>query len=141
MVGQLHPETSHVSKAAIQKVRVLVVDDHPDIVGTYAFMLRGAGFEVATAANGQEALKLVHEFRPRVALLDIGLPDLDGYEVARRLRAEDSLQAMSLIAITAYGTDEHRSMAKAVGFDHFLVKPVLFYDLLPLIQNTTTPCN
>jgi two-component system CheB/CheR fusion protein len=97
-------------------------------------LLRESGFEVATALNGLDALKLVDEFRPRVTLLDIGLPDLDGYEVARRLRADISLSMMPLIAITAYGAEENRQMAKAVGFDEFLVKPVLFYNLLSVIR-------
>ncbi len=77
------------------------------------------------------------EFHPRVALLDIGLPDVDGYEIARRLRADVSLPMMALIAITAYGGDEHLRLAKAVGFDHFLVKPVLFDNLLFLLQSSS----
>jgi two-component system CheB/CheR fusion protein len=134
MVGEHQHAPSFHSHGCSEKIRVLVVDDHPDIVNTYARLLRESGFEVATALNGLDALKLVDEFRPRVTLLDIGLPDLDGYEVARRLRADASLSMMPLIAITAYGAEENRQMAKAVGFDEFLVKPVLFYDLLSVIR-------
>jgi DNA-binding response OmpR family regulator len=118
---------------AFQRVRVLVVDDCRDIVSTSAILLQYAGFEVRTASNGHDALKVAAEFHPQIALLDIGLPDLDGLEVARRLRANLTLQTMTLIAITAYGREEDRRRAKAAGFDHHLVKPVHFRNLLPLI--------
>ncbi len=93
-------------------------------------MLQVAGFEVATASDGFEALKIALEFEPSVMLLDIGLPDIDGFEVARRLRADSKLKAMTLIAFTAFASDEDRSRAKAAGFDHFLAKPIPFAELL-----------
>jgi CheY-like chemotaxis protein len=116
-----------------QKVRVLIVDDSPDILRTCAALLHHAGFEVQTASNGQDALDRVAEFQPHIALLDVGLPDVDGYEVARRLRADLRLPMITLIAITAYGTAEDRRRAKAAGFDYHLVKPVPFGNLLSLI--------
>jgi DNA-binding response OmpR family regulator len=122
------------SQQALEKARVLIVDDSPDILRTSAILLQHSGFEVRTASNGHNALKVAIEFRPRVALLDIGLPDLDGYEVARRIRADLTLQMMTLIAITAYGSEESRRRAEAAGFDHYLVKPVQLRDLLLLIQ-------
>jgi CheY-like chemotaxis protein len=118
---------------AFQRVRVLVVDDTLDIVRTSAILLQHAGFEVRTASNGHDALKVAAEFHPQIALLDVGLPGLDGYEIARRLRADLTLQMMTLIAITAYGREEDRMRAKAAGFDHHLVKPVRFENLLSLI--------
>jgi DNA-binding response OmpR family regulator len=124
---------------AFQRVRVLVVDDALDIVRTSAVLLEHAGFEVRTACNGRDALEVAAEFHPRIALLDIGLPDLDGYEIARRLRADLTLQMMTLIAITAYGREEDRLRAKAAGFDHHLVKPVHFDTILALIGSESRP--
>jgi DNA-binding response OmpR family regulator len=106
------------SHSSPEKVRVLVVDDRIDIVRTCAILLQHAGFEVRTATSGRDALKAAVEFHPRIALLDIGLPDLDGFEVARRIRADLTFTEMTLIAITAYGTQESRSRAEAAGFDH-----------------------
>ena len=126
-------------RQAIQLVRVLVVDDSPDIVHTCAVLLKYAGFEVQTASSGRGALKLAAEFLPHIALLDVGLPDIDGYEVARRLRADSSLPVITLIAITAYGTEDDRRRAKAAGFDHYLVKPVHFNNLLTLIGSQSHP--
>ena len=121
---------------AFPRGRVLVVDDSLDIVRTCAILLQYAGFEVRTASNGHDALKIAVEFHPQIALLDIGLPDLDGYEIARRLRANLTLQMMTLIAITAYGREEDPVRAKAAGFDHHLVKPVEFNNLLSLIRSS-----
>jgi DNA-binding response OmpR family regulator len=124
---------------AFPRVRVLVVDDSLDIVRTSAVLLQYAGFEVRTASNGHDALKVAAEFHPQIALLDVGLPDLDGYEIARRLRADLTLQMMTLIAITAYGREEDRMRAKAAGFDHHLVKPVHFNNLLSVIGSQSQP--
>jgi len=133
MVGEYEIDSNLKNHEAFQRVRVLVVDDSLDIVRTCAVLLQFAGFEVRTAANGHDALKVAAEFRPQITLLDIGLPDLDGYEVARRLRADLTQQMMTLIATTAYGGAEDRRRAKAAGFDHHLVKPLHFYNLLSLI--------
>ncbi len=134
MVEEIENDANLKSRQAFEKVRVLVVDDSLDIVRTFALLLQHAGFEVRTASKGRDALKVAAEFHPQFALLDVGLPDLDGYEVARRIRADLMLQAMTLIAITAYGYDESRSQARAAGFDHYLVKPVHLGDVLPLIR-------
>jgi DNA-binding response OmpR family regulator len=133
MADGLQTETVLGEPGPLQKLRILVVDDHPDIARTCAFFLRESGFEVALASTGQDALRLVEEFHPLVVLLDLGLPDLDGFEVARRLRCDLALQTMRIIAITAYGTDECRVQARAVGFDHFLVKPVPFSTLVSVV--------
>lgn len=135
MVGELENASNLKNHQVFQRVRILVVDDNLDIVRTSALLLHYAGFEVRTAINGHDGLKIAVEFHPQIALLDVGLPDLDGYEVARRLRAHRTLQMMTLIAITAYGAEEDRRRSKAAGFDHHLVKPVYFYNLLPLIRS------
>jgi DNA-binding response OmpR family regulator len=110
--------------------RVLIVEDYLDTARVCAKMLQLSGFEVATASDGFEALRIAFEFEPSIMLLDIGLPDIDGFEVARRLRADSKLKAMTLIAFTAFASDESRSRAKAAGFDHYLAKPIPFAELL-----------
>ncbi len=112
---------------------MLVVDDYLDTARVCAKMLRSAGFEVAIAADGFEALKISSEFEPSVVLLDIGLPDIDGFEVARRLRADAKFESVILVAFSAYGSEESRSRAKESGFDHFVVKPVSFAELLSVL--------
>ena len=115
------------------RTRVLVVDDYPDTAHVCARMLQSAGFEVATAPDGFEALRLACDFQPSIMLLDIGLPDIDGFEVARRLRADSKFKAMTIIAFTAYPSEEFRSRAESVGFDYYLVKPVPVAELLSLL--------
>ncbi|MBA2239295.1 MAG: response regulator [Lysobacter sp.] len=102
---------------------VLVVDDNADAASTLASVLRYAGFAVRTAGDGLSALRMAAEFRPDAALLDIGLPVMDGYELARRLRAEYG-SGIRLVAITGYGRESDRLLAEAAGFDAHLVKPV-----------------
>jgi DNA-binding response OmpR family regulator len=97
-------------------------------------MLEMCGFEVMTAANGLLALTVASEFRPRFVLLDIGLPGLDGNEVARRLRADSAFGASTLIAVTAYADEESRCRSKEAGFDSYLVKPVPLKVLLETLS-------
>jgi CheY-like chemotaxis protein len=117
-----------------QRVRVLVVDDHPDIVETFSKLLQICGFEVRTASDGPVALALAAGFQPRVALLDIGLPIMNGYEVARRLRAGTGSEPISLIAVTGYGDEDARRRSRAAGFDSHLVKPVRLDVLLATLS-------
>jgi len=104
--------------------RILVVDDNTDAVESLAFLLELEGHDVRTALDGPAALDLASEFRPQAVLLDIGLPGMDGYEVARRLRERPETREALIIAITGYGQQEDRALTKAAGFDHHLVKPV-----------------
>jgi CheY-like chemotaxis protein len=113
-----------------QGVRVLVVEDQPDILQTFAQLLRICGFEVMTASDGRVALEIAAEFHPRFVLLDIGLPIWDGYEVARRLRGEAACQPMTVIAVTGYGDGESRIRSREAGFDAYLVKPAALNVLL-----------
>jgi CheY-like chemotaxis protein len=96
-------------------------------------MLRQRGDEAQTAYDGAEALEAAGRLRPDVVLLDIGLPRLNGYEVARRLRAQPWGRQMVLIAITGWGQEEDRARAREAGFDHHLTKPVDFPDLERLL--------
>ncbi len=103
---------------------VLVVDDNVDAADSLAMMLQIYGHRVRTAFDGEGALSAVRAERPDAVVLDIGLPQMDGYEVARRLRAEPGGERILLIALTGYGQAGDRQKAMGVGFDHHLVKPV-----------------
>ncbi len=103
--------------------RILVVDDNNDAARGTARLLQIAGHDVRIAHDGRQALDLAEEFRPRFFLLDIGLPGMDGYEVARRLRANPTHRDAVIIAISGYSVDEYRE-PRSAGFDHHLVKPI-----------------
>jgi signal transduction histidine kinase/ActR/RegA family two-component response regulator len=105
-------------------MRILVVDDNVDAVHTLQLFLTAAGHEVEMAYNAGDALALAAVFRPDACLLDIGLPDFDGNELARRLRANPAVAGAMLVAMTGYGRQQDRDIAHAAGFDHYLVKPV-----------------
>jgi CheY-like chemotaxis protein len=116
-----------------QRRRVLIVEDNPDCRDTLCQLLRLNGFEVEQAGDGQEGVRKALAWRPEAAVVDIGLPLLDGYEVARRLRhALDGL--IRLIALTGYGQPEDRRQAFAAGFDHHLTKPADPDDLVRLLR-------
>jgi signal transduction histidine kinase len=104
--------------------RVLVVDDNPDAADALAEALRIGGYEVRTANDGVQALAIAASFRPEVALLDLGLPVMDGYELGERLREAPETRGLSLVALTGYGHAAHRARSRAAGFDEHLVKPV-----------------
>ncbi len=103
--------------------RILVVDDNNDAARGTARLLQIAGHDVRIAHDGRQALELAEEFQPRFFLLDIGLPGMDGYEVARRLRANPAHREAVIVAISGYSVDEYREPHSA-GFDHHLVKPI-----------------
>jgi CheY-like chemotaxis protein len=110
--------------AASPRKRVLVVDDNLDAAEGLAMLLTLKGHEVSTAYDGQGAIDRAREVEPDVVLLDIGLPRLDGFEVARRLREEHPERQMLLVALTGYGQERDRVRAREAGFDHHLLKPV-----------------
>jgi CheY-like chemotaxis protein len=108
----------------MQPRRVLIVEDNDDTRQMLHETLAFSGHEVREARDGASGLALAAEARPDVALIDIGLPDLDGYEVARRLRAAPGGRRIGLIAITGYGQREDQRRAYEAGFDAHLTKPV-----------------
>jgi CheY-like chemotaxis protein/two-component sensor histidine kinase len=116
--GSLTPDSYPPTPSLV----VLVVDDHGDVAESLAMLLRLWGHEVHTAPDGLSGLKAARGHRPQVVLLDIGLPGMDGYEVARRLREEFG-PGMQLVALTGYGQEEDRQKSQAAGFDAHLVKP------------------
>ena len=107
-----------------KSIRVLVVDDNQDAAQTISIALRLEGFTVATAFDGNEALAEAARFQPQIVLLDIGMPGMDGYAVARELRAREQTKSTIIIALTGYGQPEDKARAKAVGFTDHLTKPV-----------------
>lgn len=114
--------------------RLLVVDDNRDAADSLGMLLGLDGYEVSTAYTGQDAIAAAGSTRPEVCILDLGLPDLSGYEVARRLRKMPGLESMRLIALTGWGQEEHRQQALEAGFDHHLTKPVDPEQLSRLLQ-------
>jgi signal transduction histidine kinase/DNA-binding response OmpR family regulator len=118
--------------------RVLVVDDNADGAQSLATLLRLSGFRVEVAQSGPAALTTAESFQPDVVLLDIGLPGMDGYEVARRLRAEENGSRRLLVALTGYGREEDRRRSQEAGFDHHLAKPVDPEQLLRLLNEART---
>ena len=115
---------SNIDWAASQPLRVVVVDDNIDAADTFAEMLRTLGHQVATAYDGEAAIDVVNSMQPDIVLLDIGLPQVNGYDVARRIRASDAQRPVVLVAVTGWGQDEDRRRSQQAGFDHHLVKPV-----------------
>jgi len=113
--------------------RVLVVDDNVDQADSLAILLRAAGHEPKTVYSGMAALDTALAFRPDVAILDIGLPELDGYEVARQMRRHPELERVRLIALTGYGQGSDRRRSLAAGFDYHLVKPINPDELLGIL--------
>ena len=125
-VGQSPEEPMNgKSMAPSRPLRVLVVDDNRDAADSCAMMLKLSGHQVETAYNGTRALQVGESFRPHVVLLDIGLPDINGYEVARRIRDSAWGADLPLVAVTGWGKEEDRERAYAAGFDHHLTKPVV----------------
>ena len=117
----------------VDKLRILVVDDYSDAAESMAMLLQAEGHEVQTADCGIKAIEQAQVFHPQVILLDIGLPDLDGYEVAKRLRALPETSDVILIALTGYGQTEDRERSQAAGFNHHLLKPVDYKELTRLL--------
>jgi CheY-like chemotaxis protein len=105
-------------------LRVLIVDDCVDTTRTLSVLLQMWGHEAYTANDGLEALDAVRRYDPDVVLLDIGLPRLNGWELARRLRQQAGASELVLVALTGYGQEADRRRADEVGINHFFIKPV-----------------
>ena len=110
--------------AAASSLRILVVDDNQDSACSMTLLLELQGHEVQVAHAGQAALKIAHESSPDVILLDIGMPGMNGYEVARQLRAQAAFADTLLVAVTGYGRASDVKQTESAGFDHHLVKPI-----------------
>jgi CheY-like chemotaxis protein len=115
--------------------RILVVEDNTDTAESLAKLLTISGHEVRIARNGPRAIEMALNWRPDFVFLDIGLPDLDGYEVASRLRREASCRDTVIVAVTGYGQPEDRQRSVAAGIDHHLLKPVAWEAILSLLSS------
>jgi signal transduction histidine kinase/ActR/RegA family two-component response regulator len=128
-----HPPEASTVRGAPRSVRLLLVDDNRDAVELLTEFLETEGYVTRMALDGLEGLEAARAFRPHIALLDIGLPVMDGYELASRLRQEPALEGIKLVAITGYGQDSDRRRAHAAGFDSHLVKPIELGQLLRVL--------
>ncbi|HEY3475707.1 MAG TPA: ATP-binding protein [Anaerolineales bacterium] len=125
--------TEHVSTAPSSGLRILVVDDNPALVVTFATLLELSGHTLQTALNGDSALDQFASFEPDVVLLDVGLPGVDGFAVARALRQRDRSGKLRIVGISGYGQQEYQTIGKEAGFDAYLVKPVDYDELEHLL--------
>ena len=146
-LAQAQPAEVDLATAAevdLGGVRVLVVDDNIDAGESIALILRQLGAEVRVLSNGISALEAFEEFAPAVAILDIGMPGMNGYEVARRIRSRPGGATVRLLALTGWGQEDDRRRAREAGFDHPLVKPAELGLLVSLVarareENSTDP--
>src|SRR5918911_217723 len=113
---------------------LLVVDDMVDNLVVISLNLQQQGYRVVTAANGEEAIRVASLSQPDLILMDIGMPELDGLEATRRIRASEQLRTVPVIAVTAFSTDGFRRAAYDVGFEGYMVKPIDFARLHELIR-------
>jgi len=118
------PESTVSEPSSAPTRRILVVDDNLDSAQSLSLLLSICGYETHAVYDGLAAVESAANFRPDVVLLDIGLPQLNGYEVARRIRGQEWGKEMVLIALTGWGQREDRQRSKEAGFDHHLTKPV-----------------
>lgn len=109
---------------ATARRRILVVDDEADILEATHMLLDMEGHEVRTASDGAQALKIAQAFNPDVVFSDIGMPEMVGYELARKLRQLPGKESTMIVAVTGYGTEADRQRSREAGFDQHLVKPV-----------------
>jgi CheY-like chemotaxis protein len=131
--GELEPELA-VETRAVRR-RIVAVDDYQDALESLAALLELTGHEVHTASDGEQALEVIDAQRPDVVILDIGLPGINGYEVARRIRSQPWGRDLLLIAMTGWGQDQDKQKAAEAGFDAHLTKPASSADLARLLRN------
>ncbi|TAK34486.1 MAG: response regulator, partial [Lysobacteraceae bacterium] len=123
----------------VTKRNILIVDDNIDAAESLAMILRLAGHQVVTAHTAASALQTAAQIRPDVIVLDIGLPEVNGYELARKMRGQPDLAGAVLIALSGYGRDEDRQHGVEAGFDHHFTKPVDYQALNAVLEAAPTP--
>ena len=129
--------TPETTKPTRRSLRVLVVDDNMDAAQSIAMLLKASGHDVRTTHDGPTALEAALDYRPNVVLLDIGLPKMNGYEVAKKMRQQPVLQNVMLVAMTGYGQESDRQRSQEAGFDHHLVKPADFGQLQQILATVS----
>jgi PAS domain S-box-containing protein len=133
------PETTPTVAAQPGDVyRVLIADDSTDVADAYAWLLRDMGHEVHVSYDGEQAFAMAQALRPDIALLDLGMPKLDGYALCRQIRATPWGGAITLVAQTGWGQEDDRRKTRDAGFDHHLVKPVEPDEIIALFKRRTT---
>jgi PAS domain S-box-containing protein len=135
--AQPPPALPEANKSATRSLRVLVADDNVDMVESLAMVMKSLGHDVRKAYDGSVALGEALDYRPDIMLLDIGLPGLDGYQLATRIREQPSLQHVVLVAFTGYGDESARQRSFKVGFDHHLTKPADFKRLQQILASVS----
>jgi two-component system CheB/CheR fusion protein len=133
-LASIRPQADDSPAEAQHPLRVVIVEDNEDSRTMLCELLEMSGFDCKTASDGSSGLQLILEVRPDIALIDIGLPELDGLEVAQRLRQDPKNAVMHLIALTGYGQREDRDAVRRAGFDAHLIKPVDFDSLISLLR-------
>jgi CheY-like chemotaxis protein len=135
--GATEPRPAATSNDRLVGRRLVLVDDSDDARATLADVLEVMGHHVLTAANGPEALRLAYEEQPEAYVVDIGLPGMNGYEVARQLRQTPGGERLLLIALSGYGSPEDKKQAEEAGFDTHLTKPANIEELKRLLAQST----
>lgn len=115
-------------------LRILIVDDHPDITDSLAMLIRHWGIRVQVANHGKSALAILGEFNPHIILLDIGMPEMDGYEVAKKIRQNRQYDSIKLVALTGWNQKKDRIKSKNYGFNEHIAKPIDMDDLHELFN-------
>jgi CheY-like chemotaxis protein len=120
--------------------RVLIVDDNIDALESLSTLVAAMGNNICKAQNGLEAVQAAETFRPNIVLMDLGMPHLNGYEAAKRIRQEPWGRDLTLVATTGWGQEAHRHRASEAGFDHHLIKPIDLATLRSIIQTSANSC-
>ena len=123
-----------------ESLRILLVEDCPDVCASLAMLLRMWGHDVVTVGDGATCLSAAEEYLPHIVLLDVGLPGMDGYEVARRLSAQPPVRPPRLITMSGHGLDEDFDRSRRSGCDRHLVKPVDLRDLRRMLAHYAEQC-
>lgn len=133
--------TSQSTDSSGHRRRVLLVDDNVDFVSTLKILLSTMGHDIRIAHDGVTAQSVAREFQPEFAFLDIGMPGMNGYDLARHLRQSPETANAILVAVTGWGQDKDRQLSKSAGFNHHLVKPVELSQVMEIIEAGVTPPN
>lgn len=114
--------------------KILVVDDEKDITETLSFMLKAAGYDVITASDGEEGLKFAKEENPDLIILDVMMPKINGYKIARLLKYDNKYKHIPIIMVTARGQDSDKLIGEETGADEYITKPFEFEEVLTNVQ-------
>ena len=126
-----------MKKVKMNAKKVLIVDDEKNIVISLSFLLEREGYQIASASNGKEAIEAYKSFRPDVILLDVMMPEMDGYEAARKIRALDDASCCHIVFLTAKGTQQNKIEGYRSGAELYIVKPFDNQEILEVLAEIT----